>query len=234
MGGGNKAEGRSEAVFEELERQLCRLPDVEVVRVVGAESGAVREVHVVARPRKAPKHVVRDVQAVALATFGIEIDHRVVSVAQVDLGDDAAGESSGAASARPAPAPGRARYTGLHVHAEGRETIVTVALDRDGVDVTGTAVGAAATSTRLRLVAQATIDALRRLDEHDEVFDVASALVTSVGSAPVAVVTVARVSPAGEELMAGSAIVRAGGESEAVVRATLDATNRRLARTERT
>src|SRR3954454_22145642 len=71
---------------EEVEREICRLPDVEIVRIVADSTGRVTEVHVVAHGTKHPKQIARDVQSVALASFGVELDRRTISVVQ--LGDN--------------------------------------------------------------------------------------------------------------------------------------------------
>ena len=67
----------------EVEREICRLPDVSIVRLVAESDGRVSEVHVVAHPGKHPKQIVRDVQSIALASFGLELDRRVISVVQL-------------------------------------------------------------------------------------------------------------------------------------------------------
>src|SRR5262245_5225160 len=67
----------------EVEAELCRLPDVAAVRIVADSVGRPVEVHVLAHTGKQPKQVVRDVQSVALASFGIELDRRIVSVVQL-------------------------------------------------------------------------------------------------------------------------------------------------------
>src|SRR6478735_7921695 len=75
-------EGPDDEVLE-LERELCRLPDVSAARVVTDDIGRPTEVHILAAGIKHPKQVVRDVQSVALASFGIELDRRIVSVVQL-------------------------------------------------------------------------------------------------------------------------------------------------------
>ena len=70
----------------EVEREICRLPDVTIARLVAEPSGRVSEVHVVAHPGKHPKQIARDVQSIALASFGLELDRRIISVVQ--LGGD--------------------------------------------------------------------------------------------------------------------------------------------------
>src|SRR5262249_56053705 len=56
----------------DVEREICRLPDVSIARIVADRSGRVTEVHVVAQPGKRPKQIVRDVQSIALASFRLE------------------------------------------------------------------------------------------------------------------------------------------------------------------
>lgn len=67
-----------------VERELCRIPEVRAARIVVDSGGAPVEVHVLAVPGKHAKQIVRDVQSVAMATVGMSIDHRIVSVVQLD------------------------------------------------------------------------------------------------------------------------------------------------------
>ncbi len=63
--------------LQAIERELCRLPDVSVARLVTDDVGRIIEAHIIATPNKHPKQIVRDVQSVALAEFGLEIDESV-------------------------------------------------------------------------------------------------------------------------------------------------------------
>jgi hypothetical protein len=72
----------SQSTLAQLERDLLRVPGVQSVRVVGED--APSEIHVVATSKRSPKQVVRDVQSLAAAGFGMPIDHRIVSVVQLD------------------------------------------------------------------------------------------------------------------------------------------------------
>ena len=53
--------------LQDLEREICRLPDISAARIVVGDAGQPVEVHVLALPGKHPKQVVRDIQSVALA-----------------------------------------------------------------------------------------------------------------------------------------------------------------------
>jgi hypothetical protein len=207
--------------FRELERELCRLPDISAARIVVDEAGLPAEVHVLALPGKHPKQVVRDIQSVALASFGIELDRRIVSVVQFGAEGQRAKMAGIAAAGRPVIAGIAAETTGLR-------SLVRVTLQRGDQETIGFAEGSVAAATRHRLVAAATLDALRQLDPVAECLDVDSAQVLRVGVNEIAVVTIVYVVPPGEELVSGSALVRGHQEPDAVARAVLDATNRRL------
>ncbi|MFN2595097.1 MAG: hypothetical protein ABR579_09450 [Actinomycetota bacterium] len=82
-----------------LEDELRRVPGVRSARVVGGD--APSEIHIVATRERSPKQVVRDVQSLASAGFGIAIDHRIVSVVQLE--DEVSSISLDEPSAPPPP-----------------------------------------------------------------------------------------------------------------------------------
>jgi hypothetical protein len=65
-----------------LEEELARVPGVTGARVVGED--APSEIHVVATAERPPKQIVRDVQSLCAASFGMPIDHRIVSIVRLD------------------------------------------------------------------------------------------------------------------------------------------------------
>src|SRR3970040_231686 len=65
-----------------LQEKISRIDGVEAARIV-AGKGHIEEIHVLARRKKPPKHLVRDVQSLSQALFGEEIDRRIVSVVQL-------------------------------------------------------------------------------------------------------------------------------------------------------
>jgi hypothetical protein len=176
-------------------------------------------VHIVANAGKHPKQIVRDVQSIALASFGLELDRRVISVVQLGTGT----------LEEPALGDPRPSIVAITAEANGLRSLVRVTLARDEDEAVGFAEGSIASTARHRLVATATVDALRQIEPAAECIDVDHAQIVRVGSNDVAVVTVVFVVPPSEQLVAGSAIVRPQQEADAVARAVLDATNRRLA-----
>ena len=215
------------AELRELEDELCRLAGILAVRIVGDRSGRPIEVHVLSDQAKPAKQTVRDIRAVAQTVFGIELDHRIVSVAQLNTNEQ--NDPVGIELARTEV---RSRIAGINVEAVGLRAQVRVVLVDGDREHTGYAEGSVASAARPQLVATAALDAVRQMEPAAEAIHISSAEISRVGSNRVAVVTVVYVDPPAELVVSGSAVVRRDRD-DAVARALLDATNRRLARADR-
>jgi len=208
-------------LLPELEDALRSIPGVRAVSVVTGPDAVPVEVHVLATAAKPAKQVVRDIQSLAMASYGLALDHRIVSVVQ--LGDDPHLQPVAA----PAPGPTRPSLTSITVHTRDGEAEVSVALSIDGSVYTGMALGPVSPPHRPRIVAEA---ALRAVDELLGIpSHVDSAALVPAGDRTVALVVITLSIPrVGEQAMCGSAIVR-GDPEDAVARAVLSSINRRLA-----
>jgi len=71
----------------DFEAALRQIQGVRAASVVTTGTGVPSEIHILAATGKAPKQVVRDVQSLAMARFDLDIDHRIVSVVQLDESD---------------------------------------------------------------------------------------------------------------------------------------------------
>jgi hypothetical protein len=222
-------------LLPDLEESIRQIPGVRAASVVTDAQAQPREVHVLAAPGKPAKQIVRDVQSLAMAQFDIDLDHRIVSVVQIedeasgdpvidDLADPAIGAADEVLEAIEAQA--RPVIAEIGVRSTGAEIEVEVRLELDDDTFVGIERGAAAASARPRLVASATLSAL------DELLGVPaaveSAAVVDTGTHAVALVVLTLSVPRiGPQSVAGSAVVR-GDETDAVARAALSAVNRRL------
>lgn len=195
-----------------LQDKISRIDGVEAARVV-AENGHIDEIHVLARRAKPPKQLVRDVQSLGHALFGLDIDRRIVSVVQLADADLQSGT-------RPA-------LVDVAETIDGNRTEVTVTLKWKERLLVGQSTGAAASATRWRLVAEATLEAVRQAIHNDVGLGVSSMDLTSLGSRRLAIAQIVVVTEASERLLIGSAYVEQD-ESRAVVRSVLDALNRLL------
>jgi hypothetical protein len=208
--------------LRDVEAELCRLPDVVAARIVADAIGRPVEVHVLAQMGKHAKQVVRDVQSVALASFGLELDRRIVSVVQ--LGPNGSESSDGIASGA---VPVRPRIVSIEAQTTRVRNTIRVAISMGDEEAIGFAEGSVALTVRPRLVASAALDALRQLQPAADRLDLDAAQITRIGAADVVVVTLIDFDPPHEQRLAGSAIVHSQVD-DATVRAVLDATNCRL------
>src|SRR4051794_26408328 len=143
-------------LLPDLEQALTQLPGVRAVSVVTGPDAKPTEIHLLAGNGKPAKQLVRDVQSLAMAKYDLDIDHRIVSVGLLEA-DEVPGEGAAAGDA-PRPAMTTVQLRTTHGETEAR---VIVALGNDTFE--GAATGSGGVTTRPRLVARATLDAVREL-----------------------------------------------------------------------
>lgn len=213
----------------QLEEDLQRVPGVRNARVVGVESPS--EIHIVATPERSPKQVVRDVQSLASAGFGLTIDHRIVSVVQ--LADDQAHsepESAVAATTDGDEEPdGRPVLESVVLASKGTSGWVKVILRwPDGETTEG---AGATTSSREARARGATIALLRALEPvlsaHAAKLDVEQVLIHRIGSGECVLVRGLFSDDGANTPIVGSSLIH-DDVASAAVRALLHAINRKL------
>lgn len=198
----------------EVEEVIRELPGVLAVRLVPGFERDVDELHVLSTLDKSPKTLVRDLQSLLIARFGVTIDHRVVSIVQMD-------ETTGIARAP------RVLIREVTASQQGLASVVDVKLLLDDRELVGRAEGPASAPGRRRTAARATLEALRPLLGGSRVVEVEGVAVQHILGHTVALSFVHIHTAKGAETVCGSALVRAD-EAEAVARSVLDAVNREI------
>jgi len=92
----------------------------------------------------------------------------------------------------------------------------------------GTAEGAGTSAAMVTLTAEATLLAILKLEPNLPRAEIDATAITRLGPHEVAAAAVLVLGPQGEEILVGSALMGEAGPYNAVARAVLDATNRRL------
>lgn len=209
-------------LLPELEESLRRVPGVRAVSVVTGPDAAPTEIHVVASRSRNAKQIVRDVQSLALARHGIDIDHRIVSVVQFE--DDELPAPT--EQPRAADTPARPVIDGITVRIQGSDAEICVSIRVGAEHLEGRATGSAMASQRPVLVARATLDAVAELLGMPAAVEFAGVLTLGIRQLAACIIQIS-VPRVGELILTGSALVR-NDETDAVARAVLDALNRRL------
>jgi hypothetical protein len=227
-------------LLPELEDALRQVPGIRAASVVTGPDSVPTEIHIVASRSKGAKQVVRDVQSLALAAHGIDIDHRIVSVVQFDDGDNvpavirlpdpterAAASEGISAEGGSADSMARPVIASISIRTAGSEADASVVVSTDVDSYEGRSIGPSTMSHRHTLVARATLDAVGELLGLPA--EIEFATVTPMGNRRMAACVIQVAVPrVGELVLTGSALVR-NDEADAVARAVLDALNRRLA-----
>ncbi|MFZ3172103.1 MAG: hypothetical protein WA118_08995 [Carboxydocellales bacterium] len=199
--------------YENIIRQI---KDVVSARIVTNEAGEILEVHVLAKQNRGPKQLVRDIESAVMAQFGVAIDHKKISIAQIQH------ESleQNISEIRP-----KVIHVDLHINGVTAEASVGVKVG-EGI-FEGKATGPSSANNRQRLIVQATIVAIEQYLQGTCTFSVEDVLMVHLGRQEAALVSISLITLIGEECLIGSSFDK-GNEWDAIVKATLNAINRRL------
>ena len=200
------------------EEMLRNIPDVVSARVILGSNGEVGTIQVLAGAERSSAEVAADVVGVLNKYFSVEIEPEMVAVTHLQEPLENGAE---------VPAERRPRFAGLNMNSKGNQVEIRVEIARGDQIVSGVAVGPASARNRQRLIAQATLTALASRSQSGYNFVLEDLTVVPLAGKRAAVVAVSLLSPLGEEFLTGTAVV-IEEEPEAIVRATLDAINRRL------
>ncbi|MEG2010286.1 MAG: hypothetical protein RR032_07785 [Oscillospiraceae bacterium] len=175
------------------------------------------EIHVLSDVSRSPKQIVRDIQSLFMAKFQKEVDHKIVSIAQIDI----------SVAARSVP---RLVIEEICVSKKKGDTQVTVSLSRNGKTFTDARSCANDKLEIIRAIAQATLNSASVACESTYVFSVSDARFIDVPSGRVALVCVAARAESGTiNRCSGSAFVE-DDDNYAIVKASLAAVNRKISR----
>lgn len=215
------------------ETTIRRLREVESVSVL-ADGPDIREIHVLTSSERPPKNLVRDIQTVLRAGLGLDIDHRVVSIARAQPQGDAERRALDVAAPlappvaeapEPATRDERIRFESVNLFVSGPRTQAQVELRWRGLPRIGSASGWSTRDESHALVAQATAAAVQEFLADPVALRVAGVDFCSIGGSRLAVVSLALLTNRQEKLLTGSCPIEQD-TPQAVVLATLTALNR--------
>lgn len=136
------------AAQHDWQELLLQLPAVLYAEFIHTPDGNIQELHILADKSRSAKQIARDVQSAMMARFQIELDHRVISIAQIT--------SSGSGSVFRS----RLICNKLNISLSKTGTEIQVFLEYEGKEVFASATCTSDKSDRQRAVAEATIQAI--------------------------------------------------------------------------
>jgi len=203
---------------QDWEQAIKQIKSVIAARINVNSQWEIEEVHILASSGRAPKQIVRDIESILVAQFNLQIDHKKISVAQVE--DDEDGTFAIVESTRP-------KLAGVTLRTVNGMAEVKVELSTGDKIIEGIAQGPSSSHNKLRLFVDATLKALAPLALDKFICVTEDVGITQLAKRQIALVSITLIAPSGEQSLTGCALVK-NDDQEAVVKATLDAVNRKL------
>lgn len=213
--------------FEQDFKQLLEsLMGVFSAKVFLDESGDITEIHVLASASRNVKQIVRDIRSALNAHFNLDVDHKLISVAQLKE-NPVDGPSPIEAPAQSAsPQQSRLRLGRLVQSVENNNYEVSLTLKYNGELFEGIATSRNSLQQRCMCVANATLDAVHNFLGQSGLFSLSGVQrITSTPMPMFMVIIECTQQPSG--LLVGTAEIGVD-EAMSIERATLNAVNRKL------
>jgi hypothetical protein len=230
-----EVEGMDPWGLRQVEQLLSGLQGVGSLKLVPDGHGGIDEVHVVSNSSIGPKQIVRNIESALLAEFGLQIDHRKISVAQISRPDitQTTAPPGTAAALAPAPlaealseAPQRLLLERLELErTAGHKVVCHVTLKGPEESFRGSAEGPDFYQSRLEVAARAVLAALNQATLQDVTLQLEGLSRTETLGRDMLIVLIKGQEHRHNVSLSGVSLVSDSPE-EAAVLACLQATNR--------
>lgn len=200
--------------YIEVEQFINQIPDILSSKIMLDERGNIEEVHIVAIAGRGPKQISRDVQSTMIAKYGLEVDYKKISIAQIRSKQDV--ESDYRFSI------GAIGYVIIDNIVE-----IRVVLKKGDQEIESVVSGINSRSNIQRLVVQATLECVHNIIGCNDVFIFEDIKRVQLTNNEAFLIAITYISKYGEEQLVGSALVKKD-DYESIVKATLDAVNRKM------
>ncbi len=199
----------------EWKKLILQLSYVLSAEVVADDSGNVTEIHVLACEGRSPKQIMRDIQSAIMAKFCTEVDHKIISIAQIP------------GSGRTVNGAARLRYSGLDLSFSDKCCTVKVTLSYENGFFCGSESCDLALMRRYKAVAGATVKAVNDFLSTKASLTLEDVRLSESCGRPIVLVAVTFAGEGAAEVLTGTCFA-ADDTGAAAVKATLDAVNRKL------
>ena len=205
-------ENANDNLSQEIKTLICKLPDIRHCSVVCSSRDEVEEIHVLAGINRNIKQLVRDIQSAINAKFGINIDYKVISIAQINENDFK---------------EIRLQLYGISVKNIERSIEAIVTLTYEDKLYEGKITRVKSKNNKCKAIAEATLLALENYLKIGQTFYVEDAKSIAISSGELCICVIGYIFDGKEELLSGCSLINTD-ENEAVVKAVLSAVNRKI------
>lgn len=197
--------------IREIEDLIKNLKSVINCRILLNENDNIKEVHIVANESRSPKQISRDIQSILAAVYGMEVDYKKISIAQVKDTNSSKIER-------------RIKIKSIEKTSRHSKYYVKVTLEKDQDEFIGESQGMNNATLCMRLTGEAAVMAVERFMQEENIMSLDDIKIVSIANIQTVVVALTVYSEDKSVEFCGSAIL-SHDPFDCVVRAVMDAIN---------
>lgn len=199
--------------FREVESFLTNIKSVMSCKIIADQNDIINEIHVLSDNSRHSKQVARDIRSAILSNYGISVDYKIISVAQIIKNLTVNTDF-------------RLIYDGYTSETTSDRVKSCVKLSWDDKQYIGEAEGIKSEKNILKIAASATLDAVKNAIGLD-CFIVEDIQCCRIAGQEVMVTAIAHIDNGSENILTGTSLI-VNNKIDSTVRATLNAINRRV------
>ncbi len=199
--------------YEEVELFLNNIKSVISSKIITDSNDEICEIHVLSDNSRHSKQISRDIRTALLSQFNINVDYKIISIAQIDKNISFNSNF-------------RLQYEGYSSEITSDRIRITTKFSWEDKELTGQAEDIKSDKRTLAVAANSTLNAIRSLIESDcfVVEDIQTAVINGEDAILVAITYIEN---GKEEILVGSSLVE-NNKIDGAIKATLNAINRKI------
>ena len=199
--------------FEEMEYFLNDIKSVLSSKVIVDSNNEISEIHVLSDNSRHSKQIARDIRTALLSKFNVDIDYKIISVAQIDKNLSFNADY-------------RLLYEGYIIETTSDKIKIKTKLTWDGKEFIGEAEGIKSEKQSLVVAASSTLDAIGQAVNYD-CFIIEDIQYAKIAGEKALIIAVNQINNGKENISVGASIIE-NNQIDAVIKATLNAINRKI------
>ena len=202
--------------IKEAEQLIGKLKGIISCRIKLDKKNNVEEIHILSNTVREPKQISRDVQSTLTSEYGIDVDYKKISIAQIDEEITSVNDF-------------RLKFSTVEYSITGKNATIKVILHKDGKYYEGEVTGVQTSYNSEKMIASATLKAVENFLGTEDMFIAEDVKTISMMDREVIVTAIIFLNDIDEQFFTGCASVNRD-RKEAIVKSTLDSINRKIMR----
>lgn len=199
--------------FEEIEYFLANIKSVLSSKIITDSNNNITEIHILSDSSRHSKQIVRDIRTALLSHFDIDVDYKIISVAQVNKNISINSDF-------------RLLYEGYTNEINSEKIKISTKLTWDEKEYMGEAEGIRSEKNTLMVAANSTLNAIKKATDLN-CFLIDDIQSSHISGKDVMLAAITHIEHGRENILIGTSIVTSN-KIDSTIKATLNAINRKV------